>query len=438
MIGTSNEAVSTPADLEAALWAAAQARARVLESLCTEEILEIVAAAAEAWLKPHYAPRQRVLQSLTSRLRMPRPMLEKGLDYCFSALDKRSIATLVVEEAEDPAALDAPQKTADGSYRRLAGPPMVLHTLAGNVPGLGVPPIVCCLLARTMCVVLDSARQPLLTAAFAATLAEYSRDLGAMVVRATWRHDDSTMERFAFSQASRVELSGDDATIAAIAARHSHGDIVGRGTSLSLGLVPRESDTDRWAQGFAEDLAMFEGLGCLSPHLILVEGSFARARRMAHALSLSLQRLEKLWPRSPRSFEAERERRAFIGGAEVSVACDPERLLLRGRDDSWLIHVNPEAPIEPGPGLRCLTVVPVPDRNQIVAALREATVPLAAVGLAMDKDNSAFPALRNALQRAGATLICPPGRMQAPPLYWRQDGRPRLAALLSWRSEEEL
>ncbi len=431
-------AVSSPEELEAALWAAAEARVSVLDSLDTEEILEIIAAAADAWLKPYYRPREDIVRKLSAGLRMNRAMLDKGLDYVFGALDKRSIATLVVNEAENPAALDRAVKRPDGSLRRLAGPPMVLYSTAGNVPGLGIPPLVCCLLARSICVIRDSARQPWLTAAFAATLSEYSEDLGAMVIAAAWDRNDREMERFAFSQASRVELSGSDRVVADVAARNRHDQVVTRGSTLSLGLVPRESDTDRWSAAFAEDIVMYEGLGCLSPHLILVEGSFARARRMAKSLDLALQRLEKIWPRSELSFDAERGRRAFIGSAEVSVACDPQRMLLRGRNDEWLIHVNPEAPIEAGPGMRCVTIVAVPDRAETAALLREATLPLAAVALAMDEDHSAYPAIRNALQRCGATLICAPGKMQAPPIYWKQDGRARLGELLAWRLEDEL
>jgi len=40
------------------------------------------------------------------------------------------------------------------------------------------------------------------------------------------------------------------------------------------------------------------------------------------------------------------------------------------------------------------------------------------------------------LARWGVTRICAPGRMQAPPLTWRHDGRPALGELVTWTDLE--
>ncbi len=429
---------TTVEGLEEALWKAAQARAKVLDTFGTDEIIEIVAAAAEVWRRPHYRPRTDTLDILSRELGMARPMLEIGLDATFSTLAADSLTRLVDIEAQDRRALDGPVRRPDGSLRRLTGPQMVFHSLAGNVPGLAIPHLAASLLARSICVLRDSSRQPVLHDAFVQTLAGYSAELAAMIVTAAWPPGDAAMESFIFEQASRVEISGEDRTIRAIAARHPTREVVARGERLSLGLVPRESDTDRWTRPFVEDMVMYDGLGCLTPHVILVEGPLARARRMAKGLAPWLERRERLWPRQPRSLESEHRRRAFIGSAEVSVACNPERMLLRGRKDAWLVHLNPAAPMAPGPGLRCITVVPVDGRRETEAALREAEAPLAAVGLSLEPSSPGYGPIVNMLRRRGATLVCLPGDMQSPPLAWQQDGRKRLGDLLEWRREDEL
>ena len=58
-------------------------------------------------------------------------------------------------------------------------------------------------------------------------------------------------------------------------------------------------------------------------------------------------------------------------------------------------------------------------------------MPLAAVGLAFTGDRVEDRSYHDMLAELGATWICPPGRMQEPPIWWRQDGRPRLRELLN-------
>ena len=104
----------------------------------------------------------------------------------------------------------------------------------------------------------DSQRQPWLTAAFVATLADFSKDLAQMVVPATWRAGDMGMEKLIFDLAHRVELSGNDSTMRSIVSRHPRRPIVTRGSRVSVGVVPRESDTDQWQEGFAADIVIFD------------------------------------------------------------------------------------------------------------------------------------------------------------------------------------
>ena len=435
--GALGNTASTAAAVEQAVRAAGRARARVLDTMTTAEIIEIVAAAATAWTQPHYTPRIRLLPMLSRDLRLPRPLLERGLDAIFGAVTEQSLHRLVAGEVEAPEALDRAIDLGGGRRGRLLGPRVVFHSLAGNVPGLSIPPIAASLIARSICVVRDSQRQPWLTAAFVATLGEFSRDLAAMVVPAAWRAGDMGMEKLIFELAHRVELSGSDSTMRQVVSRHPRRPIVTRGSRISVGVVPRESDTDQWQEGFAADIVQYEGLGCLTPHVIFVEGAEKRASRLARLLGIQLSRYEALYPRIPREVVAETRRRAFLDACELVTLREGGGHLLRGRGDGWVVHYRPLAPAAAGPGLRCVVVASVADRAELVERLRSVQVPLAGVGLGLETAHRAYEDLAGTFERLGATWICAPGQMQKPPIEWAQDGHRRLADLLEWRGVEE-
>lgn len=428
---------STAAAVEQAVREAGRARARVLESITTAEIVEILAAAAIAWTQPHYTPRARLLPLLSRDLRLPRPLLERGLDAIFGAVTEESLHRLIEAEVECPEALDRAVELAGGRRARLLGPRVVFHSLAGNVPGLAIPPIVASLVARSICVVRDSQRQPWLTAAFVATLGEFSRDLAAMVVPAAWRAGDMGMEKLIFELAHRVEISGSDSTMRQVVSRHPRRPIVTRGSRLSVGVVPRESDTDQWQEGFAADVVQYEGLGCLTPHVIFVEGAEKRASRLARLLGIQLSRYEALYPRIPRDVSSEARRRGFLDACEMVALREGGGQLLRGRNEGWVVHYRPLAPAAIGPGMRCVVVASVADRDELVQRLAASQAPLAGVGLGLDPSHRAYEDLAGAFERLGATWICAPGQMQRPPIEWAQDGHRRLADLLEWRGAEE-
>ncbi|HYB98159.1 MAG TPA: acyl-CoA reductase [Candidatus Limnocylindrales bacterium] len=427
--------VSTAAAMEQAIREASRARAHVIETMTTAEIIEILAAAANAWRQPHYGPRARLLSLLARDLRMPLALLDKGLEAIFGAVSERELRRMVENESENPLALDEPVEC--GRVARLLGPRIVFHSLAGNVPGLSIPPIVSALLARSICIVRDSDRQPHLTAAFLSTLADFSRDLAAMVIPASWRAGDMGMEKLIFEQAQRVELTGSDSTIASMVSRHPRRPIVTRGSRVSVGVVPRQSDTDQWKDGFATDIVMYEGMGCLTPHVIFVEGDEKRGKRLARLLGIALSRYEALYPRIPREMALEARRRSFLDAAEMMAARDRDDILQRGRGDAFVVHYHRDAPVVIGPGLRCIVVATVEDRADLYDRLRRSHAPLAAVGLGLETDHPAYPDLAHSLESLGATLICAPGQMQAPPIAWAQDGHRRLADLLEWRTVED-
>ena len=317
---------------------------------------------------------------------------------------------------------------------RLLGPRIVFHSLAGNVPGLAIPVIAACVLARSVAIMRDSARQPGLSDAFLHTLAEHDADAAAMVVPVTWQAGDAAWEQEAFGIAQRAELYGSDATLRDIRRRHDDGriEVIDRGTRLSSRIRACSRAAQLLPEDFALDIAMYDGLGCLTPHAVIVAGR-ARASSFAEQLATSLSVLETRWPRRRRDFADEAMRRAFIDACEVRCATRSDERILRAQTDAWVVHESgPDRPTL-GPGLRCVRVIAFDSDEDALAAIAGTVEPLAGIGLAGPRET--FERIASRLRGTGATLICAPGRMHAPPLTWTQDGRQRLGDLLAWRTE---
>lgn len=405
--------------LAAALAVAHRCRRDVIEGFTTDRIVAALATAAADWLRPDEPLRRFAIDEVARASGFHRDMVATGIDFIFSAV------------------------TVDGLHRlaRTAGmrsPGVGFFSLAGNVPGQGVAAIARSLLARSIAIVRDSDRQPVITAAFRETLHRYEPTLAAMVLPVTWSHQngDRSLESAVVGAADRVELYGSDRTVGDLADRYRQRGSTGcelHGARVSAGLVPAGADIEAAACGLAVDVAMYEGRGCLTPHVILVEGDAPRTAKVADALARALTACETRWPRAHGTVEEERERRRFIDDAEMrALAATAERRYaercLLGPSSAWCVRQTCDASIRLGPGLRCVRVASVADRNAAIATLRAATPPLAGVGVAGTSaregesgiEDAAFDAL---LRNAGATLVCPAGRMQAPPIDWRPEGQ---------------
>ncbi|MFT4571327.1 MAG: acyl-CoA reductase-like NAD-dependent aldehyde dehydrogenase [Hyphomicrobiaceae bacterium] len=420
-------------DIEDAIRSGLQARETILEEYTTPEIVELLAAAARAWCAPHYARRKTVVRSLCDTLRMHPAMLEQGMDAIFGVITEEALNRWIEQEVGEPERLGAPARDPRG---RLLGPRVIFHALAGNIPGLAIPQICAAALARSVCVLRESRRQPLLTSAFLDTLAELSPELASLIVPAAWAPNDTLTEKFVFDWSDHIEVTGSDDVIKTIASRHARRRIVAHGNRLSIAVVPRDADPQQWVNGLARDIVLYDGMGCLTPQLILIEGDDTACEKWEHPLGIALERLSVLWPREPRMPAQENARRAFLSDAEVAAACDPECGLVLGRDDAWAIRIDARARWVCGPGSRIVTMVPIADLDEALDLIHDSETPLAGVALADDPNSESFAAFGSEVQEAGASLVCPVGELQRPGLAWQPDGAERLGGIVAWRVEE--
>jgi hypothetical protein len=412
-----------------------RSRHRIVNAYSTDDLLAILTQAAALWADATYETRRRTAEALYSVVPLAPVMLDHGLDLIFQAVTDETMRNLTDRQTlgmPSPGALRSGH--ADGS-EAFVGPNIIYHSLAGNVPGLSIPAVVCGVLARSVTIVRDSRRQPLLTGAFVDTIADIDPLVAAMIlpVRPDVSADDA---RAALAeQDCTVELHGSDAVVAELSDAFSGIPTVQHGSRISAVIADGNAQPGDWAQRIAHDIAMYEGLGCLTPHTVFVEDR-GDIDAWSSALAEGLSAYERSWPRRRQAVALEADRRAFLERAEVSSLLENASLALGGSDDAWCIVTSAETAPSTGPGMRCITVTSTADREHTVRAIRTMPYPIAGLGLTLDwaDDTAAAPSHIDALKAAtGATLVCPAGRMQAPPLAWEQDGGRRLGDLLDWR-----
>jgi hypothetical protein len=83
---------------------------------------------------------------------------------------------------------------------------------------------------------------------------------------------------------------------------------------------------------------------------------------------------------------------------------------------------------------RFIYVKSVADLAEALRAAETVRGKVSTVGLAAPE--AQVVALATQLAHWGVPRVCPPGRMQHPPLTWRHDGRPALGDLVTWTDWE--
>jgi hypothetical protein len=280
--------------------------------------------------------------------------------------------------------------------------------------------------------VKPASRDPVTARLLADSIAEVDEELGRAIEVVSFPPDDAAgLDRFLGSEC--VVASGADATIAAIGARlHGGQRFVAYGHRLSIAVLDGDSvqvDPDGLAAAVARDVALWDQLGCLSPVAIYVVGPDAPAcaQRFAEALARALDALARTLPRGPVAADVAAAIVQERDGAAMRAAGGDSVHVHSGHGTSWTVVAEHDAAWRAGPLHRFVRVHPVPDVPDLARAVRPIARHLSSVGLAAGP--SAIPDLEAALWRFGATRICPPGHMQAPPVDWPHDGRPILAPL---------
>jgi hypothetical protein len=402
---------STPRDL--ALTIAALRRAQHgLAARPTEHTLAVLGDVVERWLAPRSPWFARAVQLLPAATGLSPAMIRHALPLMLEPLRAPAVADLLAAEC--------------GTRR---GPPLVLHVLPGNLPGLAAIPAVLSLAIGSAALLKAGRGDRVFPALFAHSIAERDVQLGACVAAVYWPGGDRACEDVALADSDLVVASGDDVTIADLAAR-APGRFIGHGHRVSFAVVAREVLVDEGAardaaQRLGEDVAIWDQRGCLSPQLCFVEGSVDAAVRFGARLAEALQRLaQRLPPAAPSSAERLALRQLRDDAEWRGIGGEAVALHEIGEAGHGTVVVEPRPAFRPTPLCRSLRVQPVADAGALPALLAPARAALEGAGLAAAPPRWATLAAQ--LAACGVHRVCELGEMQRPPLRWRQGGRPRV------------
>lgn len=373
------------------------------------DTLAALGAVLDSWRDPSSAWRMALEAELPEATGFSPENVREGLRLGLASWSGAALGALAERELAGPA----------------EGPATTAVLLAGSIPMPSLLSMLAPLVLRSPVLVKCAGRDRVTPRLVARSLLEIDAELGACIQVADFRSDASECID-ALLEAECVVATGSDETIAAVRARMAPGRrLVAHGHRLSLAALGDAGCTPEVAARLALDVALWDQLGCLSPLAVYVPE--ARVPAVGEALASALADLERRLPRGaidPRGAAAFSAARAE---AELRAASGRAVRVHAGDGGAWTVVCEDALAVRAAPLHRFVRVFPVTGTAQLLDALRPYAAHLAGVALAGFGDEQDGLAAR--LRALGATRVCEPGALQAPPLDWRRDGQPVLAAL---------
>jgi len=384
-----------------------------LRRIPLEERIAIIDRVAAQWREPGSPWRRQALAALSRTTGHAAAAIEYALDHLWAALTTPELTAVASRELGPEA----------GAPERLA-----FHSLAGNVPGAGAFGVIAALLAGVPSVVKTARHEPELPALVATSIAAADPRFGAALVVAHWPGGSEAHEALVVERSSVVLAYGRAATLERLAARAPR-RLLRFGPRLSVALVAREAADAATVAAAAQQAALFDQHGCLSPQYLVLEETDADATAaFVDALAASFRRLAQTMPRAPLTLDeaahvwrfVERARWRAQEGAAIRVVADG--------DAGFGVICDRTRALDGSPLQRHLVLLPVDTLADTSTLLAPLVGSVEAVGVAAPA--ARWPDAAAVAASCGAHRLCPLERMQAPPFAWRQSGHARLASLL--------
>jgi hypothetical protein len=440
------EASLTPAIIGEACQTLKRNRELYLLNRSTQSLVGILAGVAKEWLNPEYPFRKLALSDGPAVTGLSRPTLENGLNSFFGQLTSDAFQALLEQDLGHANRLDelvSSQVEEKTNRASIAVPPeLLVHIVAGNIPNPTLTSIILGLLARSAQFVKCASGAALWPRLFAHSIYDAEHKLGACLEIADWRGGNEKLEQALFDEASCVTATGANETLAQI--RHrlaSRVRFLGFGFRVSFAYVAHEVLSGFHARKIVEraarDVAAWNQLGCLSPHVIYVQsGGGILPEQFAEMLAQAMAERESTEPRGDVPVETAAVIASRRSIYELRAAHSPDtRHWCSQGSTAWTVVYENDARFQ----ISCLhRFVYVKETKDLTDALKGADAvrtQVSTVGLAVPEHKA--QAIATELARWGATRVCPLGQMQEPPLTWRHDGRPTLGDLITWTDWEQ-
>jgi hypothetical protein len=389
-------------------------------------VLDALAQVLDRWSEPTSKARLSLELALPEATGFSREVVRVGAAHALRDWTGDALRALVRRELGRDTGIGSRKRTLVGGFDTTS----VL--LAGALPSPTLLAIVAPLAAGSSVLVRPSSGDPVTPRVVAASIAEVDPTLGECVEVVPFRAGDlGALD--AFLSAECVVASGSDATISAIAARiRPPRRFVAYGHRVSVAVLGPGALTSsvlpELCQRLALDIALWDQLGCLSPLVVYaVAADPPGLDDLAAGLASALDQAERQLPRGHVPVAGAAAFARARAEAEVRTAAGRGLVIHGGPGDPWCVVREDTAEWREAPLYRFVRIHPLADLEGLRSALGALAPHLAAVaieGFGADARGAA-----RQLAALGASRVCPPGRMQAPPLGWHHDGQGVLAPL---------
>jgi len=354
-------------------------------------------------------------------------MIREGLRLGLEGWSGDAFRHLVHAELGDTDRLD------DASSEPVRGFEPTSVLLAGSIPMPSLLAMLLPLVLRSTVLVKTASRDPVTPRLVADSLASVDPRLAHCIEVVEFERADAEAAR-AFFASPCIVATGSDETLAQVRRLVAPSQrFVQHGHRMSIAVLGPEALDASSRRGTAErvslDIALWDQLGCLSPLVIFVVAPSERAAasEFGAALARALEDAEARWPRGAIEPEAAAAIASQRSEAQMRASLGRNVQLHASEGTSWTVVVEDDASVRPSPLHRFVRVVPVRSIDALRGALAPYGSHLAGVALAGFGDEEAM--LARALLSLGASRVCAPGRLQAPPLDWPRDNQTLLLSM---------
>jgi hypothetical protein len=406
-----------------------------LKTLTVSQIIEIIDRAVARLLDPADPYRQEADRLLPVITGYDAEMVRLGLSSFFRSFRAAQLHRFVAEDFANPKLLDEFQPAAKGGAVRAFGPELLVHSWAGNVPGLPLWSLVCGLLVKAGNIGKLPSAEPLFAGLFARLLAEVHPPLADCLAVVWWKGGEDSIADSLFSQADTVLAYGSNESLAQIRSRVPvTARFLPYGHKLGFGLVGRAAlDSQRapaTARLAAHDVMRYDQQGCYSPHVFYVErGGKVSPRAFAQYLAGELANLQRRFPRRAAALEDATAIAAWRQSSELKALSAEGGDLIGAAEAPWAVaYADAPQPLAPTAAHRHIQVVAIQRLDDVIPLVEPHRAFLQSAGVAAEP--AELFRIAQLLGQAGVTRIAAIGAMTSPEAGWHHDGRFNLLDLV--------
>lgn len=419
-----------------------RAAGRILAQRPARELIAGIGRVADRLLDADDPLRREALTLLVPTAGISAAMAREVLDGMAADWTARRLDELLEREFGDPTVLDRFRRLDEGRAVRARGPGLSFHVGAGTVPGVSVTSVIRALLVKSAVLLKPGRGDVVLPVLFARALREEDPGLGRAMAVTYWPGGEEAAERQALEAADVVIAYGGADAIGALRLRTPVTTrFVAYHHRVSLGLIGREAlspdEAPVVARRAARAVSIFDQRGCVSPHVLYVEGGGAvDANAWAELLAAAMADVAAELPGGELAADEASAVHQARGAAEIREASGAGVRVHTGLEGSWTVIFDPDAGFTASCSNRVVYVKPISALEDVPGVLGGAGRHLQTV--AIEGVGTRSEALADALTGIGATRVTSLERAPWPPPWWHHDGASVFDGLVRWVDLEDV